>query len=96
MFGLLTNLFGVEYWLGLLPPWVPVTMLAVGFGALAISWLVKLFLPFPYRVMISVIGLALLLGGGYLKGRQDVLINAKKEIQIIVQKQEVINRNQKG
>lgn len=90
MFGSLINLFSIDYWLGLLPPWVPVTMLAVGFGALVISWLVKFFLPFLYRVPIYVIGLALLLGGSYIKGRQDVLINAKKEIQIIVQKQEVI------
>jgi len=90
MFGLITHLFSVDYWLGLLPPWVPITMVGIGLGALVISWIIKFFLPFFYRVPVYVIGLLLILGGSYVKGRQDVLVNAKKEIQVIVQKQEVI------
>lgn len=90
MFGLFTNFFSIDFWLGLLPTWIAPSIVVGGLLALAASWAIQFFLPFFYRVPVYVLGLILILCGGYIRGRQDVLINIKKEIQVVVKKQEVI------
>ena len=89
-------MFSFNWFLELVPEWVPWAIIVTGvalFVLVHLTW----FLPLMYRLPIKIAGIVLsmvLFGSGfYLEGRQDVLVNAKKEIEKAVNDQKVITSN---
>lgn len=73
----------VNYWLGLLPPSIPLIVIAIGIAVIIAGNIIKLFLPIQYKIgtiIIVVVGFTISLAGCYVKGRQDILISAQEEI----------------
>ena len=84
-----------NFWLGLMPGWIPLVVMGTGIGLIIASSLIKMFLPIQYRIVIIVVyfsGIIIALSGAYIKGRVDVLVNSKKEIEILQNKQEQITQ----
>ena len=89
-------MFSFNWFLELVPQWAPWAIIVTGvalFVLVHLTW----FLPLMYRLPIKIAGMVLsmvLFGSGfYLEGRQDVLVNAKKEIEKAVNDQKVITSN---
>jgi len=86
-------MFSFNWFLELVPQWVPWAIIVTGvalFVLVHLTW----FLPVMYRIPIKIAGIILsvvLFGSGfYLEGRQGVLVNAKSEIEKAVNNQKAI------
>jgi len=89
------QLFNLNFWFGLLPAWIPLVIMGTGICLIISSSLIKIFLPIQYRIVIIAVyfsGIILSLSGAYIKGRVDVLVDSKKEIEILQAKQEEITQ----
>jgi hypothetical protein len=82
-----------DWFLKLLPTWVPWAIIGSGIALFVLLKFIT-FIPIFYRVPVQIIGtilsVVLFAGGFYLEGRQDVLVNAKKEIEKAVNDQKAI------
>ena len=92
---IIEQLLNFNFWLGLMPGWIPLVVMGTGIGLIIASSLIKIFLPIEYRIVIIVVyfsGIIIALSGAYIKGRVDVLVNSKKEIEVLQAKQEQITQ----
>jgi len=85
-------MFSFNYFLELLPTWVPWIIIGVGAGLFIIEVFFNSIIPFIYRLPIRIIAIALFGAGFYIDGRQDILINAKAEVEKIVTEQKVVTQ----
>lgn len=88
---IIEQLLNINFWLGYMPGWVPLVVMATGLGLIIAGSVIKMFLPIQYRVgiiIVYLIGIILALGGTYVKGRQDIIVNNENEIKILQAKQE--------
>ena len=87
-------MFGIDWFLGLVPPWVPWVIIGVGITLFVLVQFLQRFIPIAYRIPIVIgvelLSLVLFAGGFYVDGRQAVLINAKAEIEQAVSDQKDI------
>ena len=85
----------IDWLLTLLPIWVPGAIIITGV-ALFVLLKFTTFIPLMYRLPAKIVGtilsIVLFAGGFYLQGRQDILVNAKAEIdKVVTQQQEITN-----
>jgi len=85
-------MFSLNYFLGLLPTWVPWAIVGIGVILFVTEVFFNSIVPFIYRLPIRLIAVALFGAGFYLDGRQDILINAKAEIEKTVVEQKVVTQ----
>ncbi len=80
-----------DWLLILLPIWVPGAIIITGV-ALFVLLKFTTFIPLMYRLPVKIVGtilsIVLFAGGFYLQGRQDILVNAKAEIDKVVTQQQ--------
>lgn len=85
-----------NWFLKLLPTWVPWAIIGSGIALFILLKFID-FIPTLYRVPVKIIGtilsVVLFAGGFYLEGRQDVLVNAKSEIEKAVSDQKAITNS---
>lgn len=88
-------MFGMDWFLGLIPTWVPWLIIATGILLFVLIQFFQYLIPIVYRVIavivIELLALILFAGGFYLDGRQAVLINAKAEIDKVISDQKDIS-----
>jgi hypothetical protein len=85
-------MFSLTWILGLLPSWLPWTLIVIG-TILFVSQLVfKAFIPIIFRIPALLLSIAIVAGGSWLKGRQDILSDGQREIERIVEKQVVVTK----
>ena len=85
-----------DWLLTLLPIWVPGAIIITGvtlFVLLKFTGFIPTFYKLPIKIIGTILSVVLFAGGFYLEGRQDVLVNAKKEIEKAVNDQKVITSN---
>lgn len=78
------NILSLDFWLGLVPHWLPMTVVAIGYLIMLSAAIIKIFLPIQIRPaahLVYILGTTFLVGGSYVKGRNDVLMEAKAEIE---------------
>ena len=85
-------MFSFNYFLGLLPTWIPWAIVGVGAALFLIEVCLNSFIPFFYRLPIRLIAIIIFGAGFYVDGRQDVLINAKNEVEKTVAEQKVVTQ----
>ena len=92
----LLSIFSIHWssfnWLlGILPTWLPTAIIVAGIGLLLIEIILEAIdrVPSIYRLPMRLFALAIFAYGAYIKGRQDVLVEYKQEIDA-VKKQQVI------
>jgi len=75
--------------LGILPTWLPTAIMVTGIGLLLIEIILEAIdrVPSIYRLPMRLLALAIFAYGAYIKGRQDVLVEYKQEIDIIKKQQ---------
>jgi hypothetical protein len=83
-------MFSINYFLGLLPTWVPWSIVGVGVIILILEVCFNSIIPFFYRIPIRLIAIAIFGLGFYIDGRQDVLVNAKAEVEKTVVEQKIV------
>jgi len=89
---IIEQLLNINFWLGYMPGWVPLVVMAIGLGLIIAGSIIKMFLPIQYRVgiiIVYLVGIILALGGAYVKGRQDIIVNNENEIKRLQAQQEV-------
>ena len=74
-------MFSLNWLLGLLPTWVPWAIVGVGVVLFILEGIFDKLIPFLYRLPIRVLAIIIFAFGFYLDGRQDILINAKAEVE---------------
>ena len=88
-------MFGIDWFLGLVPQWVPWVIVGIGITLFVLVQFTQRFIPIIYRIPIVIgvelLSLVLFAGGFYVDGRQAVLINAKTEIEQTVSDQKDIS-----
>ena len=93
-------MFSFNWFLQLLPTWVPWAIIGIGVALFVLVKFIKIIpvaiLPLLYRLPIEIIAtivsLTLFAGGFYLEGRQGVLINSKAEIDKAVSDQKDVTK----
>jgi hypothetical protein len=85
-------MFSFNYFLGLLPTWVPWAIVGVGAALFILEVCFNKVIPFLYRLPIRLIAIVIFGAGFYIDGRQDVLINAKAEVEKTVTEQKVVTQ----
>lgn len=77
-------MFSFNWFLGLIPQWIPWAIIGFGIALFILVQLVQHLIPIIYRVVIVIavelLSLFLFGFGFYIDGRQDVIINSEKEI----------------
>jgi hypothetical protein len=85
-----------DWFLKLLPIWVPGAIIVTGIALFVLLKFIG-FVPLMYRLPTKIVGtilsIVLFAGGFYLQGRQDILVNAKAEIDKVVTKQQEITNS---
>ena len=85
-------MFLFNYFLELLPTWVPWTIIGVGAGLFIFEVFFNAIIPFIYRLPIRIIAIIIFGAGFYIDGRQDILINAKAEVEKTVTAQKIVTQ----
>ena len=83
-------MFSLNWLLGLLPTWLPWAVIGLGVVLFVLETLFSKLIPFIYRLPIKLLAIIIFGAGFYFEGRQDVLINAKNEVEKIVTEQKVV------
>jgi energy-coupling factor transporter transmembrane protein EcfT len=82
---------GIDYFLGLVPTWVPWVIVVMSIILFILIQFFQVFIPQVYRVLtvivVEILSLVLFGFGFYIDGRQDVIVNAKQEIEKTVTEQ---------
>ena len=85
---------GIDYFLGLVPTWVPWVIVVMSIMLFILIQFFQVFIPQVYRVLtvivVEILSLVLFGFGFYIDGRQAVLVNAKAEIEKVVSDQKNI------
>jgi len=84
------DIFSINYFLGLLPTWLPWAIVGVGAFLFVIEMILNKLIPFFYRLPIRLLAIIIFAGGFYIDGRQDVLVNAKAEVEKTVVEQKIV------
>jgi hypothetical protein len=90
-------MFSLNWFLGLLPTWVPWAIVVTGILLFIIVQALSFLIPITYRAIIVItvelLGVALFGFGFYIDGRQDVIINEESKIkQVVEEQQEITNK----
>jgi len=85
-------MFSVNWLLGLLPTWVPWAIVGVGVVLFVLEGLFNKLIPFLYRLPIRLLAIIIFGTGLYIDGRQDILINAKAEVEKTIVEQKVVTQ----
>lgn len=87
-------MFGIDWFLGLVPQWVPWVIIGIGVTLFVLVQFAQRFIPIVYRIpvviAVELLSLVLFAGGFYVDGRQAVLVNAKAEIEKAISDQKDI------
>ena len=92
MFNMFSPDFIINWFLGLLPTWVPWAIIGVGIALFLLASILHRLIPMLYRLLITVVCLTLIGLGGWIEGRQNILIQGAKEIERVVVQQKVITK----
>jgi hypothetical protein len=88
------ELLGIDYFLGLVPTWVPWAFVVIGILLFVLVQFFQYLIPVMYRFLvvtsIEILSVLIFAFGFYIDGRQDVIINAKNEIEKTVTAQKEI------
>jgi len=85
-------MFSLTWLLDLLPTWMPWAIIFFGIFLFAFETLFDSLIPVMYKLPVKVGAILLFALGFYMDGRQDVLVNAKKEIEKTVDNQQVVTK----
>jgi len=85
-------MLSLNWLLGLIPSWMPWTIIGFGFVIFLIDFFLKLLIPILYRIALRVLAIILICGGFYVEGRQDVIKNDEYKIKEIVVQQNTITK----
>lgn len=88
------ELLGIDYLLGLVPQWVPWVIIGIAILLFILIQFFQYLIPVVYRTLtviaVELIAIVLFGLGFYVDGRQDVIVNAKHEIEQKVEEQKGI------
>jgi len=85
-------MFSLNWFLGLIPSWVPWVIISTGCALFIFEMFFEILIPFFYRLPVRLLAVAIFGLGCYVEGRQDVLINAKQEVQEAKVEQVVVTK----
>jgi len=92
MFNMFSPDYIINWFLGLLPTWVPWAIIGFGVALFLLSSILHRLLPLLYRLGITILCLILIGFGGWIEGRQNILSEGAKEVEKVVVKQKVITK----
>jgi len=92
MFNMFSPDYIINWFLGLLPTWVPWAIIGFGVALFLLSSILHRLLPLLYRLGITILCLILIGFGGWIEGRQNILIQGAKEVEKVVVQQKVITK----
>jgi len=92
MFGMFSPDFIINWFLGLLPTWVPWAIIGFGVALFLLAGILHRLIPLLYRLGITLLCLVLIGFGGWIEGRQNILSEGAKEVEKVVVKQKVITK----
>ena len=82
----------INWFLGVLPIWVPWTLINTGVVLFVLSQVFSKLITLPYRLGIPVLCFALVFAGAWTQGRQSLLLEDKKVVEKIVTQQVVVTK----
>jgi len=85
-------MFSLNWFLGLIPSWIPWFIIVSGAAIFIFEMVFGMIIPVLYRLPTRMIAIIVISLGCYVEGRQDVLINAKQEIQEAKVEQVVVTK----
>jgi len=85
-------MFSLNWFLGLIPSWISWSIIAAGAAIFIFEMVFGMIIPFFYRIPIRLLAIVIFSLGFYVEGRQDVLINAKQEVQEAKVEQVVVTK----
>jgi len=85
-------MFSLNWFFGLIPTWVPWAIIATGSALFIFEMFFEILIPFFYRLPVRLLAVAIFGLGFYIEGRQDILINAKQEVQEAKVQQVVVTK----
>jgi len=92
MFDMLSVDYVVNWFLGLIPSWVPWAVIGFGGALFLLSHIFNKLIPLLYKFVITIFCFVLVGFGAWMEGRQNILLEGKHEIEKIVTQQQVVTK----